>query len=112
VAVVCLSTAAAFLLAPYFRPANLVMVYLIGVVIVASRLGRWPSIVTAALSVLSFDFFFISPVRSFAVSDTQFLLTFAVMVAVAIIISDQSSRLRAHARARGQQARQLEALAA
>lgn len=112
VVVVGLSTAAAFLLAPYFRPANLVMVYLMGVVIVASRLGRWPSIVTAALNVLSFDLFFIPPVRSFAVSDTQFLLTFTVMVAVALIISDQSSRLRAHAQARGRQALQLEALAA
>ena len=112
VVVVGLSTAAAFLLAPYFRPANLVMVYLLGVVIVASRLGRWPSIVTAALSVLSFDFFFIPPVRSFGFSDTQFLLTFAVMVAVALITSDQLSRLRAHAQARGRQALQLEALAA
>ena len=61
-----------------FDRSNLVMVYLLGVVFVASRYGRgavgWPP---ALLSVAAFDFFFVPPYLTFAVSDTQYLVTFA-----------------------------------
>ena len=40
---------------PYFAEANLIMTYLIGIVLVASRLGRGPSILASIVSVLAFD---------------------------------------------------------
>lgn len=76
---------------PYFGPANLIMVYLCGVVVVATRWGRGPSALASLMSVAAFDFFFIPPYYSFAVSDVQYLLTFAVMLVVALLISRLAS---------------------
>lgn len=74
--------------------ANLVMVYLLGVVFVASRAKRGPAIVASVLSVLAFDFFFVPPRFSFAVTDTQFVVTFCVMLVVALVVSTLTVRVR------------------
>ena len=73
------------------------MIYLLGVMLVAMRLGRGPSVLAAVLSVAAFDFFFVPPRWSFAVSDTQYLVTFAVMLAVGLIISNLAANMRAQA---------------
>src|SRR5699024_8488818 len=44
-----------------FDAANLVMLYLLGVVVVALFYGRWPSVVATVINVVSFDLFFIAP---------------------------------------------------
>jgi two-component system sensor histidine kinase KdpD len=82
---------------PLFRAvdgANLIMIYLVGVSWTAYRHGRVPSLVAAALSVLAFDFFFVPPHLTFAVADTQYLLTFAAMLGVGILISTIADSLR------------------
>ena len=56
------------------------MIYLLGVVAVSLWLGRGPSILAAVLSVAAFDFCFVPPRWTFAVGDTQYLLTFLVML--------------------------------
>jgi two-component system sensor histidine kinase KdpD len=91
-AVVGACTALSVVMSPYFGQANLIMVYLFGVVVIATRWGRGPSALASLMSVAAFDFFFIPPYYSFAVSDVQYLLTFAVMLVVALLIS----RLAAH----------------
>lgn len=45
-----------------FDAANLVMLYLLGVVVVALFYGRWPSVVATVINVVSFDLF-LSPTR-------------------------------------------------
>jgi len=82
-----LSTAVGFLMYPYFELSNLIMVYLLGVVLVSMRGQRWPSIFASVLSVLIFDVFFVPPYYTFAVADTQYVITFAVMLLVGLIIS-------------------------
>lgn len=72
---------------PFIAPTNLVMLYLLAVVIAAIRLGRGPSLVAAFLSVLSFNFFFVPPRLTFVVADAQYLLTFAGLLSVGLIIS-------------------------
>ncbi|MGH8772301.1 MAG: ATP-binding protein, partial [Burkholderiales bacterium] len=62
------------------------------------RFGRGPGVLASLLSVLAFDFFFIPPYFSFAVSDTQYVLTFAVMLAVAITVSSLAANVRLQAR--------------
>lgn len=94
--------------------ANSVMLFLLSVVLVAVRLGRGPAIFAAFCSVALFDFFFVPPRLSFAVSDVQYIVTFAVMLAVALIISQLTSGLarQAHAaEARELQTRTLYELA-
>ena len=81
----------------HFAPANLIMVYLLGTILAAWRLGRGPSIFASLLSVAAFDFFFVTPYLTFAVSDTQYFVTFAVMLAVAVVISTLTTRVRAQA---------------
>ncbi len=73
------------------------MFYLLGVVVVAVRCGRRVAVVTSFLSVAAFDFFCVPPYLTFAVDDYQYLLTFAGMLAVALVISAQSARLMEHA---------------
>jgi len=85
-------------LLPYFDSANIVMLFLLNVVIVAVKFGRGPAILAAILNVALFDFFFVEPRFSFAVSDVQYLLTFAVMLAVALIIGQLTAGLRFQAR--------------
>jgi two-component system sensor histidine kinase KdpD len=50
------------------------------------------------VSVFSFDFFFVPPKLSIAVSDVQYLVTFAVMLAVGLIIGQLTAGLRYQAR--------------
>jgi two-component system, OmpR family, sensor histidine kinase KdpD len=94
---VLIATAVAWLMFPYFGVANLVMMYLIAVVVVAIRYGRGPSVLASVLSVAAFDFFFVPPYYSFAVSDFQYLLTFGVMLVVALVISNLTVRIRQQA---------------
>jgi len=95
---------------PGFDAANLVMIYLLGVVIVALFYGRWPSVLATVINVISFDLFFIAPRGTLAVSDVQYVLTFAVMLAVGLLIGNLTAGGRYQARVapyREQRTRQL-----
>jgi two-component system, OmpR family, sensor histidine kinase KdpD len=76
---------------------DVAMVFLLGVALVASRYGRGPTVFAAFLSIALFDFFFVPPRFTFAVSDVRYLLTFGVMLAIALIISGLTLRIRAQA---------------
>jgi two-component system sensor histidine kinase KdpD len=88
----------------HLADANIVMVFLAGVSLVAARCGRGPAVAAAVTSVLVFDFFFVPPQLTFAVSDTQYLLTFAVMLGIGLLISELTSRLQSQLRASQQHA--------
>ena len=96
VGVLC-ATSVAWLMFPYFAAANLIMVYLIAIIAIAIRCGRGPSALASILSVAAFDFFFVPPYFSFTVTDIQYLLTFGVMLVVALIISNLTVRIRQQA---------------
>ncbi len=87
----------ASVLLPYFELANIIMLYLLGVMLISIRYGRGPGIASSFLSVSIFDFFFVPPRFSFTVADTQYLLTFAIMLSVALVISNLTSSLRKQA---------------
>ena len=110
VAATAACTAIAWLMFDRFDPANLIMVYLLGVVAVAARYGRGPSVLSSFLSVVLFDFFFVPPRLSFAVSDTQYLVTFAVMLLVALVISRMTANTRHQARIAGHRERRIASL--
>ncbi|KAF1030252.1 MAG: Sensor protein KdpD [Burkholderia plantarii] len=74
-------------------PTNLVMLYLLGVVFSAAKLGRGPGVMQSFLSVAAFDFFFVPPRMSLSVSDTQYLLTFFGMLLTSLVISHLTSSL-------------------
>jgi two-component system sensor histidine kinase KdpD len=102
-----LCTLAGFAMHPRFDLVNLAMVYLLAVVIVALRFSRGPAIVTSVLCIAAFDFLFVPPRFTFTIDDAQYLLTFAIMLAVALVISRLVDSVRA--RAAGEAALQVEA---
>ena len=81
-----------------FEAANLVMLYLLGVVIIALVYGRWPSVLATVINVVSFDLFFVAPRGTLAVSDVQYLLTFGVMLTVGLLIGNLTAGVRYQAR--------------
>jgi two-component system sensor histidine kinase KdpD len=85
-------------LLPYLDLANIVMLFLLTVVLVAVGLGRGPAVISTVVGVAAFDFFFVSPRFSFAVSDVQYLITFAVMLVVGLITAHLTSGLSYQAR--------------
>ena len=110
VATVAVCTGVAWLIHRHFAPANLIMVYLLGVMLVAIRFGRGPAVLASLLSVLAFDFFLVPPYLTFAVSDTEYLITFGVMLCAALVISTMAARLREQARAARERERRTAAL--
>ncbi|MDX7989979.1 two-component system sensor histidine kinase KdpD [Xenorhabdus littoralis] len=78
--------------------ANLVTLYLLGVVIIALFYGRWPSVFAAFVNVISFDIFFVQPHLSLAVKDMQYLLTLTVMLIVGAVVGNLTSGIRYQAR--------------
>jgi len=97
--IVALCTPVAAIASRYFTEdnANQIAVYLLGVAITASWYGRGPAILSSILSVLAFDFFFVRPHYSFAVSDWKYLITFAILLAVALLISSLTAQIQRHA---------------
>ena len=93
-----------------FSEANLVMVYLLAVVAVAARCGTQPSIMTSIVSVLLFDLLFAEPYYRLTVYDSQYLVTFAVMLIVGFLASTLTSRVRYQAEIARRNERRAEAL--
>lgn len=81
------------ILAVYEVP-DLEILYVVTVMLTALRLGRKPSLVAAALSVAAYDFFFVNPHRTFAISDWHYLLTFVMMFGVGWLVSTLTTRIR------------------
>ncbi|WP_273429074.1 sensor histidine kinase KdpD [Chitinibacter tainanensis] len=106
----CLTTLLSLPLLHVFDPANVVIVFLLAVVLVAIRWGRGPGMAASILSVLTFDFFFVAPKLSFTVSDTQYLFTFVLMLVVALVISQLAARLRFEAQVATYRERRTRAL--
>lgn len=75
------------LMVPRFDIVNIAMVYLLAVVVIALSFSRGAAILCAVLCVAAFDFTFVPPYGAFTVHDAQYLLTFAIMLTVALVIS-------------------------
>lgn len=77
--------------------SSVVLVFMLAVVVSAARFGRGPALLAAALSVLLLNVFFIAPRFSLEVSDERFFFTFAVMLAVGLVVGQLTAGLRAQA---------------
>lgn len=109
-ALVAATTLLAALAADYLSPSNLVMLYLLGVVLAAARLGLRPAVLNAALGVLAFDFFFISPRFTLTVDDTEYFLTFFGLFVVGVVISTLVTKAKERAEVMRERELQTESL--
>ncbi|MGH7591246.1 MAG: DUF4118 domain-containing protein, partial [Gemmatimonadales bacterium] len=91
---VVLATAIGLLLRTALKTIDVAMLYLLAVVLVSARHSRGPAIVTSLLSIALFDLCFVPPFYTFSVSDAGYVLTFAVMLLIALAMSRLTSRIR------------------
>lgn len=114
VALCALTTLVALPLRGWLDQANIVMLFLLTVFLVAVRCGRGPAVLSAFLCVGLFDVFFVPPHLSLTVVDVQYLITFAVMLVVGLITTHLTAQLaerREQAQARERETRALYELA-
>ena len=86
-------------LSAFLPHAELVMVYLLGVTLAATQLGRMSSAITAVLCAACFDFFFVIPRFNFVPSDLKHLVTVLGLLVVSLVISSLTVGLRQEAQA-------------
>jgi two-component system sensor histidine kinase KdpD len=99
VGLVILVTFLGHLIKQNLEPANLVMLYLVSTVVAAVYLGRGPALLTSILGVLAFDFFLVPPYMTFAVTDTQYVITFVGLFFVSLVVSTLTARTKEQAEA-------------
>jgi two-component system sensor histidine kinase KdpD len=92
--VLVLCNALAWMCKDFLALTNLLMIYLIGILVVVFKFGIGPSAFACVLGVLSFDFFMVPPRFVFAHSDTQYLITLLVVLAITLTISGLMVRIR------------------
>jgi two-component system sensor histidine kinase KdpD len=95
IVITAISTAIAELISKAgLSETNQAMVFILGVVFATARYGLGPGILASVAGVLAFDFFLVPPYYSFNVTDTEYFITFAVMLTIAILISTLAFRVR------------------
>jgi two-component system sensor histidine kinase KdpD len=94
VAIVGLSTGLGFVFRPHLQTTDLAMLYLLAVVAVATRASRGATLVATLLGIAAFDLVFVPPYYTFAVHNPAYVLTFGVMLAVALVMSGLTERIR------------------
>jgi two-component system, OmpR family, sensor histidine kinase KdpD len=98
-AVVATATAVAAAARAILHVPDVEMLFLLAVMIVALTSTRRASIFSAVLAVASFDFFFVPPPYTLTVADARYVLTFAMMLGVSVVIGTLTLRLREQRRA-------------
>ena len=73
------------------------MLYLLAVVVAAARFRRGPAVAASLVGIASFDYFFVHPFYTFSVSDVRYVLTFGVMLVVALVLGNLTGRIRSQA---------------
>ncbi len=92
--VIAICTGISALLLPYLTLVDFAMIYILGIVLVSMLTSRGPSLMATILGVAAFDFFFVPPIYTFAVSDVRYFFTFGVMFFVAVVISSLTLRVK------------------
>ncbi len=74
------------------------LVYLLAVIVLSLRVGRWPVLVAGAVSALAWNFLFIPPLFTFVISKFEDALMFLTYFVVALIAGQLTARVRAQER--------------
>lgn len=90
--------------------SDLVMVFLMGVLVVARVFALGPALWAAALSVATFDVLFVEPRLTFEVDHTRYLVTFAVMGGAGVVLAGTTARIRRQAQDEHDRAQRVSAL--
>lgn len=76
--------------------SNVALLYVLSVVLTATRSGRGPAVVNAIVATVIFAYVFVPPHFSLAITESQYLLTAVIMLVVALMVSHITSKLKQH----------------
>jgi K+-sensing histidine kinase KdpD len=96
-AVVAVGTGVVAVLESVAEPISLGIVFIPGVLLIATVWGLWPGIGTAVLSALAFNFFYLPPLRDFSINAQHDIVALVVFVIVAIASGTLAELARARA---------------
>ncbi|WP_324699295.1 sensor histidine kinase KdpD [Novosphingobium sp. RL4] len=77
--------------------SDLGLLYLLPVMVAATRYGLRTGVVTGLLCSIGYNFFFIPPTHTLTIEDPRNILTVLVLLGVAVVSSQLAARVRAHA---------------
>jgi len=100
-AISALTTAITYAMDPYFAVPNLLMTYLLSSTLVGIRFGRGPAVLASVANVVSFAVFFVPPRYTLSIADAQYVVTFIVMLIVAVTMANLMTSVRRQIRATG-----------
>jgi two-component system, OmpR family, sensor histidine kinase KdpD len=92
-----ITTIGLLILDQFFALRHVTLVYLVPVVVAATKLGIAPAVIAAIASVGASAFFFYPPIYSFLVHDPQHLIELPLFVFVAIVTGHLATNLRRQA---------------
>jgi two-component system sensor histidine kinase KdpD len=98
VAAVAIVTGAIQLLKPYIPVLSLGVLYVFAVLPIAIAFGMAYAVPVAVVSMLAFNFFFLPPVYTFTLADSQNWFALLVFVVTAVVVSELATRSRRRAR--------------
>jgi two-component system, OmpR family, sensor histidine kinase KdpD len=107
---VALATLILARLATALQVANIAVLYLLVVLLIATTIGMGPAILASVLAFLGFNYFFVEPLHSFRVNSPQDNLRLLTFLVVAVFGSSLAGRARAQANAASRSAQELSAL--
>jgi two-component system sensor histidine kinase KdpD len=105
-------TAVSELMAPHLDLANIIMVYLAGVVYIALSAGVLVSAVAVGISIFLFDLMYVPPRWGLNPLNPSHFFTFAVMLVVGLLISRLAGDARSQSELAQDRARRAQALVA
>jgi two-component system sensor histidine kinase KdpD len=108
--VVALATALASAARALLHVPDAEMLFLLGVLLVALASSRGASLYASVLSVAVYDFFFVPPSLTFEVEDARYVLTFAMMLGIGLVVSTLAHRVRLQEQAAREREQRTEVL--
>ena len=87
-------TVAAFVFTPVIGAHATALVFLLAVVLLALVVERGPTLMAAALSALSWDYFFLPPVFAFRITHFEDAMLLGMYFVVALVLSQLTARIR------------------
>lgn len=91
---VALTTAAIYLFRSSLDSRDIALLYTLPVFSSAFFGGRWPSYLSAVLSILAFNYFFVDPVFTFNVADIRNVWSFGIFLVLSFFIGKRTEALR------------------
>ena len=109
-AIIVMITGVGIAVDPWVPPTNLAMLYVLATVFASLKWGMGPALMSSLISALAFDYLFIPPYRSFAVTDVWYLITAITLMCVALLISFLANEVQQQAMAATRRATHTAAL--